>query len=143
MTSEARLYVITAFAFNSLLILHFALRKWAFDKYIFQYGWLFYVMAIPAAVVSVILLRRGAPWWMWTGGFLYLIWAIFGYLVEFKLGYASWRNPIQWSILIPYLLLYLSTNMFYWWPVLRVSKPLWIVFTVLFVLSSILNAISH
>ena len=142
MTTEAKMYVYLAIAFQVLLIIHFALRKWAFDAYIYRWGWLFYLMAVPAAVVSVVLIRRGAPWWMWLGGLLYLVWAVFGYLVEFRFG-VRWRDPIVWPVFAPYILLYLGTTMFYWWPLANISKPLWWAAAVLFAFGTVLNVISH
>ena len=94
---------MAAFTFQIVLLIHFILRKWAFDKYVHQYGWIVYALAFPAAIVSVVLLRRGAEWWMWVGGFLYLAWAIFGYVVEYRLGIA-WRSPINWPVFGAYYL---------------------------------------
>ena len=39
---------------------------------------------------------------MVIGGFLYLAWAIFGYVVEYRKG-IEWRAPIRWSIFGPYI----------------------------------------
>jgi hypothetical protein len=142
LSGHAYLYVVTAFSFQVVLLIHFILRKWAFDKYVYQYGWIVYALAVPAAIVSVVLMRRGAEWWMWTGGFLYLAWAIFGYVVEYRLG-IPWRSPIYWPVYGPYIFLFLSTTMFYWWPLARVGRPFWFAYTVLFVIASILNIRSH
>ena len=79
---------------------------------------------------------------MWLGGFLYLIWAIFGYTVEYRRK-IEWRNPINGSILGPYLVLYMATIMFYWFPLALIWKPLWYYYAVLFVASTLLNLISH
>lgn len=136
------LYVITAFLFQVVLIIHFTLRKWAFDAYTMKYGWVVYALSVPAAAVSVILLLNGKTWSLWLGGFLYLIWAIFGYIVEYVKG-IKWRIPIRWSILVPYLLLYLSTVMFYWWPLALINRTLWYMGAVLFIISTILNISSH
>jgi hypothetical protein len=141
-SSQAQLYVATAFAFQILLLVHFVLRKWAFDSYIHQYGWIVYALAVPAAIVSVLLMRQGAEWWMWVGGLFYLVWAVFGYVVEYRLGIA-WRNPIVWPIFGPYLFLYLATTMFYWWPLARIGRPFWLVCTVIFVVATVFNASSH
>ncbi|MCZ7546792.1 MAG: hypothetical protein M5R40_26195 [Anaerolineae bacterium] len=75
-------------------------------------------------------------------GFIYLIWAVFGFAVEYVQG-IEWRNPIRWSIFGPYVVLYLATVMLYWWPVGLIRRPLWYVYAGLFVVSTILNAISH
>jgi hypothetical protein len=135
------LFALTAFLFQALLIAHFALRKWRFTLAM-RYGWLVYALSVPAAAVSVILVVDGKPWTLWLGGFLYLAWAIFGYLVEYIRG-IQWRNPPYWPILGPYVTFYLATIMFYWWPLGAISKPLWYLYAVLFALSTLLNLTSH
>ena len=136
------LYVVWAFLFQAALIVHFALRKWFFEGYIVKYGWLFYVLSIPAVVISFILLRGGKPWYLWIGGFLFLIWGIFGYVAEY-VAKIPWRNPIYWPIFGPFVTLYLATSMLYWWPLGRFSRSLWFVYAVLFVVSTVLNITSH
>ena len=135
------LFVVTAFLFQIVLIIHFALRKWRFDI-VRSYGWIVYALSIPAAVVSVILLLGGTVISLWLGGFIYLIWAIYGYRVEY-VKQIRWRNPPNWPILGPYIFLYLATIMFYWWPLGLISRSLWLVYGLLFVISSILNIASH
>ena len=134
-------FVIWAFLFQLVLIVHFALRKWRFDI-VMRYGLIVYALGIPAAVISIILLAGGKPWYLWVGGFIYLVWGLYGYWVEY-IRKIEWRNPPRWEILFPCIILYLATIMFYWWPLARVSKPLWYVYTVLFVISTILNLTSH
>ena len=107
-----------------------------------RYGWIVYALSVPAVVVSIFLLLGGKTWSLWLGGLLYLIWAIFGYTVEYAKE-IQWRNPIRWSIYGPYVFLYLATVMFYWWPLGLISKPLWYVYAVLFIVSTILNVTSH
>jgi hypothetical protein len=136
------LFVVTAFLFQSVLIIHFALRKWFFDTYIMKYGWILYALSVPAVVVSMFLLLGGETWALWLGGFVYLIWAVLGYIVEYARG-IQWRNPIRWPIFGPYVFLYLATVMFYWWPLALVSKPLWYMYAVLFIASTVLNVTSH
>jgi len=91
---------------------------------------------------SVILLLGGKTWSLWLSGFLFLVWAIFGYAVEYVKG-IQWRSPIRWSIFGPYVFLYLATIMFYWWPLGLINKPLWGVYALLFIASTILNVTSH
>ncbi len=136
------LFVVCAFLFQIILIIHFILRKWFFDVYILQYGWIVYALSVPAAVVSTILLLRGKTWSLWLGGFLYLVWAIYGYIIEYVKG-IQWRSPIHWPVFGPYLFLYLSTVMFYWWPLAIVKKPLWYVYAVMFTICTVLNLVSH
>lgn len=136
------LYVVWAFLFQVVLIVHFSLRKWAFDRYIRRFGWIVYAMSIPAVVVSLILLVGGMTWSLWTGGFIYLVWAVYGYSIEY-VKRVRWRNPIRWPIFGPYVFLYLATIMFYWWPLGNIGRPLWVVYAVLFVISTTLNVTSH
>ena len=135
------LFIIWAFTLQICLIALFAIRKTNLDL-ILQYGWVFYLLSIPAVIVSIIVLRAGKPYSFWLGGFIFLVWAIFGYIIEYQLG-IKWRDPLVLSILIPYVLLYLGTIMFYWFPLGILSRPLWYIYAVLFVISTYLNVTSH
>lgn len=135
------LFVIWAFLFQVILIVHFALRKWQFETAM-RFGPFVYAMGIPSALVSLLLLLGGRPWYLWIGGFICLTWASFGYWVEY-VKKIEWRNPIRWSIFGPYIFLYLATIMFYWWPLARIGRPLWFVYTTLFIISTTLNLASH
>ena len=101
-----------------------------------------YALSIPAVVISVILLLGGKSWSFWLGGFLFLIYAAYGYYIDY-VKRIPWRNPLDLSIVFPYVTLYLSTVMFYWWPLALISRPLWFVYTALFIISTILNITSH
>ncbi len=135
------LFVVTAFLFQVILIIHFALRKWWFDLAM-RYGRIVYALSIPAVVLSIIILLGGKSWYLWLSGFFYLIWTVYGYTVEY-IKEIQWRSPVRWSVLGPYLTLYIATVMFYWWPLALIYKPLWNVYAVLFVISTILNVTSH
>jgi len=136
------LFVVWAFFFQIVLIVHFALRKRFFESYTLKYGWLVYALCIPAAVISIVLLLGGKTWSFWLGGFLFLIYAAYGYWVDYVKKF-QWRKPLRLSIVFPYVFLYLATVMFYWWPLALISRPLWTVYAVLFVIATILNVISH
>ncbi len=135
------LFAVTALAFQLVLIAHFALRKWRFATAL-RYGPIVYALSIPAVVVSAVLLAGGKPWGLWLGGFLYLVWALFGYMVEYARR-IEWRSPIRPGVFVPYVLLYLATVMFYWFPLALVAKGLWYVYAALFVISTVLNVTSH
>lgn len=136
------MFVFTAFLFHMVLIVHFALRKWRFETAI-RYGPIVYALSVPAALVSVVLIVGEQPWWMVIGGFLYLAWAVYGYVVEY-VQHIDWRTPpIRWSIFGPYITLYLATVMFYWWPLVRIWKPLWFAAGALFLINTLLNVTSH
>ncbi len=136
------LFVIWAFFLQTVFIVHFAIRKRFFESYTQKFGWIVYALCIPAAVISIILLLGGKSWSFWLGGFLFLIYAAFGYWIDYVKG-IHWRNPLRMDIMFPYVTLYLSTIMFYWWPLALLYRPLWFVFGGLFVIGTILNITSH
>jgi hypothetical protein len=135
------LFVGWAFIFQICLIAFFEIRKSNLDL-ILRHGWIFYLLSIPAIIVSFILLRAGKGWSFWIGGFIFLIWAMFGLFVEYKFK-IQWRNPIRWFVFIPYVVLYLGTNMFYWFPVGIIRQSLWYIYALFFALSTYLNITSH
>jgi hypothetical protein len=132
------LFAVFAFLFQFILIIHFSLRKWRFG-FAIKYGWIVYWLSIPAVVASVIILIDGLRLSFWISGFLYLLWASFGYTVEY-IKKMEWRRPIRWQIFGPYIFLYLATIMFYWFPLALLARPLWYIYALLFILSTILNA---
>jgi hypothetical protein len=134
-------YLVACVAFHSLLIAHFALRAWRLEVAV-RHGWLVYASAVPFAALSGVTLAAGSPWWLWAGGFAYLVWGGFGFVVEY-VARLEWRSPIRWRILVPYVLLYLATAMLYWWPVALVSRPLWYALGASFLVSSGLNIAAH
>lgn len=136
-----KLFIFVAFFIQFILLIYFAIRKWDFDLAM-QWGWLVYALALPAVIVSLVLLFAGKPWYLWLAGFLYGIFAVFGYVVDIARPVA-WRSPVYLPVLIPYIVLYLSSLMFYWWPLGAIRRPLWYIYAVLFVFSTILNVTSH
>lgn len=135
------LFVLVAFFIQIILVVFFALRYWMFDTAI-QFGWIVYALAVPAVIASLVLMIGGKHWYIWLGGFLYAAWAILGYIVDIARPVA-WRSPILWPVFIPYVLLYLASNMFYWWPLGNIQRPLWFIYGILFVVSTIPNIASH
>ena len=137
-----KLFVVWAFVVQIALIIHFAIRKTFFESYTVKYGWVVYALCIPAVVISIILLRGGKSWSFWLGGFLFLLFAAFGYWVDY-MAQIQFRNPLRLSIAFPYVFLYLATVMFYWWPLGLLDRPLWFVYGLLFVIATVLNVTSH
>jgi hypothetical protein len=125
-----------------VFIIHFAVRKPFFESYTMKFGWIVYALCIPAAVISIILLRGGKSWSFLQGGFLFVAFATFGYWVDY-VAQIQFRNPLRLSVLLSYIFLYLATVMFYWWPVGLLSRPLWFVYAVRFVIATVLNITSH
>jgi len=137
-----KLFVVWAFLFQVILIIHFAIRKPLMESYTEKFGWIVYTLCIPAVVISIILLGGGKSWSFWLGGFLFLIFAAFGIWIDYVIQ-IPWRNPLRLSIALPYVFLYLATVMFYWWPLGLLSRQLWFVYAILFVIATILNVTSH
>jgi hypothetical protein len=137
-----KLFVVWAFLFQIALIVHFALRKPFFESYTLRYGWIVYALCIPGLIISIILLRGGKSWAFWSAGFVFLLYAVFGYWVDY-IAKIEFRNPLNLPVLVPYLFLYLATVMFYWWPLMRLSRPLWGAYTVLYIIAMVLNIRSH
>ena len=136
------LFIIWAFFFQTVLIIHFAVRKRFFESYTAKYGWLVYALCIPAAVISVIILLGGKDWTYWLGGFLFVVYGVYGYWIDF-VKQIQFRNPLRLSIVFPYVFLYLATVMFYWWPLYPLSLTLWIIYGVMYVIAMVLNIKSH
>lgn len=137
-----RLFVYWSFIFQIVLIFHFAIRRRLFESYTLKYGWVVYALCIPAAIISLVLLFGGKSWYFWLGGFLFVIFAAYGYWIDY-IQQVQWRDPLQLSVLFPYVFLYLATIMFYWWPLGRLSRPHWIAYSILFVIATGLNITSH
>jgi hypothetical protein len=137
-----KLFVVWAFLLQIVLIVHFALRKPFLESYTEKFGWIVYALCIPAVIISIILLRGGKSWSFWLGGFLFLLYAAFGYWVDY-VAQIPFRNPVRLSVAIPYVFLYLATVMFYWWPLWPLNRLLWFVYAILYVIATILNIKSH
>jgi hypothetical protein len=134
-------FAFASFTFQIVLICHFILRRFNFPLAL-RYGPIVYALGVPAALLSVYLLTSGTDWGFWLGGFLYLAWGAFGYWIEY-IRNIQWRSPIFWPVFIPYIVLYLATVMFYWWPLSLIWKPLWYIYLLLFLLSTLTNLASH
>jgi len=137
-----KLFIGWAFFFQIVLIVHFVLRKRLFESYTLEYGWLVYALSIPAVIISIVLLLGGKSWSFWLGGFLFLVFAAYGYWIDY-IKQIQWRNPLDLSTMFPYVFLYLSTVMFYWWPLGQLSRTLWFAYAILFVIATVLNITSH
>ncbi len=136
------IFILWSFFFQIALIFHFAFRKKYFESYTLKKGWWIYALCIPAVLISILLLVNGKSWSFWLGGFIFVIYAAYGYWVDY-IKKISWRKPIVLPVFIPYILLYLSTVMFYWFPLALINRSLWFYYAVLFVISTILNITSH
>jgi hypothetical protein len=136
------LFTAWAFIYIIVLIIHFSVRRILFESYTLKYGWWVYLLGIPAVIISLLMYRGGMTWSFSVGGIICLFFSIYGYYVDYVLA-TPWRNPVYLPILIPYVTLYLDTLMFYWFPLALINRKLWYLYSVLFVISTILNIKSH
>ncbi|WES65491.1 hypothetical protein P0L94_05345 [Microbacter sp. GSS18] len=141
MDTDETIYVVSALGYQTLLLVHFAVR-WRRRDLAIRFGWIVYALAVPAAIGSAVLVASGASWSFAAAGLLYLAWAAYGAVVEYAMR-IRWRSPIRWSVFVPYTALYLATSMFFWWPLAEVGRPLWYIAGALFAGSTLLNVASH
>jgi len=137
-----KLFIVWAFLFQIILIIHFAVRKPFMESYTLKYGWIVYALCIPAAIISIILMRGGKNWTFWAAGFIFLVYGVYGFWIEY-VAKIPFRNPLRLDVVIPYVILYLTTVMFYWWPIWRLDRKLWVVYAILYVIATVLNIGSH
>jgi hypothetical protein len=137
-----KLFVVWSFLLQIILIIHFAVRKTYFETYTEKFGWIVYALCIPAVIISIILLRGGKDWTLWLGGFLFVLFAAFGFWVDY-VAKIQFRSPVFLPVLLPYIILYLAMLMFYWWPLWPMSRLLWAMYAVLYVIATVLNIKSH
>jgi hypothetical protein len=93
------LFILWAYFLEIVLVVHFAIRKPLYETYTRKWGWMVYALSIPGVVVSLILLIEGKSWSFWLGGFLYLIFAGYGFWIDY-IKAISWRKPLRKDITI-------------------------------------------
>lgn len=136
-----RIFTLTAFILQFILLGYFVFRKVDFEQAVVR-GWIVYAMAVPALVVTFVMIRASKPWTFWVGGLLFTAWAILGFVVDIGRP-VEWRSPPFLPVFIPYVLLYLGAQMFYWFPVGMLQRSLWYLYAFLFVISTYFNLTSH
>ena len=142
LNGSERAFVAWSFLYLSALIAHFAVRARFFESYTLRYGWVVYALGVPAALLSAWLVVRGEHWTLWAAGFLCLAFSLFGFWLDYVAA-VPFRSPFVPSVGVPYVLLFLATLMFYWWPLWQHSVALWAVYGVLYVVAMVLNVRSH
>lgn len=140
--SLGSVFIVWAFIFQVVLIVHFAVRKVLFETYTLGFGWWVYGLFLPAVAVSILMRRGGWPWHFSVGGLLCLVWSVLGYWSDYVVA-IPWRIAVYLPILVIYVVLYLGMIMFYWFPLALVRRSLWYIYAVLFIIGTYLNIISH
>lgn len=143
--------VFATFAITSqaILLAFFASRRW-YRAIAERCGWIAYGFGALGLTVGTWLTVVGAPWRLFAGPLLFAVWAGYGSWVDLfrriewrPMADSITRRPIQWSVLGPYITLYLAGQMFLWWPLWNYWRPGWLVYLVLFVANTALNLAGH
>jgi hypothetical protein len=114
-------------AVNLLQSAGFLSRVWTGSRainHLLGYG--IVVLAAPATVALVALVRAGAGWRQWIGAAVYLAFVVFMVVVEYVLR-VEFRSPVRYGILVPYLLLFFGSILLMGLPMFRMDRRLWLV----------------
>ena len=143
MSTDAQVMLFAAYGITSqvLLLAYFAARRWRIHL-AERYGWIAYAFGVVGLVVGAWLWASGASYRLFSGPLLFAAWSAFGAAVDLWRR-VEWRSPIRWSILVPYVVLYLAAQMFLWWPLWDFMRGAWAVYLVLFVANTALNIGGH
>jgi hypothetical protein len=135
------LFVAFAFTSQVLLIFNFATLKWK-PHIQRRWGWIVYAAGMIALPLAVLFWMNGLAWYFQLAFALYMVWAIFGSIVDI-LKPVNWRAPIRWSIFLTYVILYIAAQFSFWIPLWFVWLGYWIVYTALYMISTVLNISTH
>lgn len=147
---DLQITIFASFAITSqaILIAFFASRRWA-PEISDRFGWIAYAFGILGLAVGAWLATDGASWRLFAGPLVFGLWAGYGAWVDlvrrvdWRPTAATSRQPIRWSVLGPYVTLYLAGQMFLWWPLWDYWRPGWAVFLVLFIANTLVNIWGH
>jgi hypothetical protein len=136
-----RLFVAFAFLSQVTLVLYFSAWRWKPDLAT-KWGWLIYALGIPALGLGLLFASVAQPWYYVLAFYLFVAWSAFGATVDI-LRPIEWRTPIRWSVLAPYLTLYIAAQFAFWIPLWSISIMAWIIYAVLYSACTILNISTH
>jgi len=134
-------FVVFAFLVQALLVINFAARRWR-PELERKYGWIIYALAIVAVLLGVVFALGRQPAWAIVAPLLYAVWAGFGYYVD-TYRQIEWRNPPRWSVLVPYVLLFIASQFAFWIPLWYVGLGYWAAYALFYVVNTALNVSSH
>lgn len=135
------LFAAFALILQVMLVLHFAALRW-WPPLQRRWGWLVYAMSLPGLALGVLVWVNGRPWYEWLAFLLLAAWAALGYTVDIWRP-INWRIPLRWSIFVPYLTLYLATQLAFWIPLWSIGTGYWISYALLYAVNTTLNIPSH
>jgi hypothetical protein len=128
-------------ASQAVLVLFFAARRWC-PRAAERHGWIAYAFAGLGLPLGAWLIFGGQSWRLYVGPVLLALWAALGAVVDLWRR-IEWREPIKWSVFVPYVALYFWAQMCLWWPLWDLWRAAWLGFLVLFVANTALNIRGH
>jgi hypothetical protein len=128
-------------ASQAVLVAYFVTRRWR-PRAAERHGWIAYAFAVLGLPVGVWLIIGGQSWRLYVGPILLALWAALGAVVDLWRR-IEWRDPIRWSVFVPYVGFYFWAQMFLWWPLWDLWRAAWLAFLVLFVVNTALNIRGH
>ncbi|PKQ19549.1 MAG: hypothetical protein CVT66_09525 [Actinobacteria bacterium HGW-Actinobacteria-6] len=137
------LVVFAVFGIGSqaMLAAYFAARRWL-PRQEKRIGWLAYIFALFGLPLGGWLLLGGQSWKLYIGPIVLGLWSVLGIVVDLWRR-VEWRAPINWSVFLPYVVLYFWAQMLLWWPLWDVWRAAWLCFLVLFTVNTLLNLRGH
>jgi hypothetical protein len=142
MSDPALLFAAYGLAMQAGLVVFFAVHRWR-PAVAERHGLAAYAIGWFGIAVALALLLEGAPVRLVIGPCLAAAWGVYGAFVDVWRP-RRWRgNPVVWTVLGPYVVLYFFAQMFLWWPLWDLDRAAWTAFLVLFVVSTVLNFGEH
>lgn len=142
MTGAEVAFAVFGLATQALLLGFFAVRRWS-PHLAERFGWVVYALAWLGLPLGAWLFLDGQSWRLFVGPLLMALWALFGAVVDLWRPHQWRRQPVARSAFLPYLVLYISAQMFMWWPLWNIERAAWALYLLLFVPSTILNIRGH
>lgn len=136
------LFVVFAFLIQVVLIINFAARNWKPSLEMKYGGFIYATMGIPGIILGILFLAGDQPWYIVAAPLVCSIWAAFGYFVD-RYQQIQWRSPPRWSVLVPYVALFMASQFFFWIPLWYIDLAYWIAYAVMYFLNTSLNIYSH
>ena len=142
MTGAEVAFAVFGLVTQALLLGFFAARRWS-PRLATRFGWVVYALGGLGLPLGIWLLLGGQSWRLFAGPLLMACWALFGAIVDLWRPRPWRRPPVAWNVLIPYVVLYVSAQMFLWWPLWNIERAAWLLYLLLFVPSTVLNIRGH
>lgn len=136
-------FVFVGFAYliQVLLIFNFIARNWK-PELERRHGWMIYALGILSAGMCLLYWINDQPWYLTLGFGVYALWAAYGFYID-QYREINWRELRIYSIMIPYVGLFIVCQFVFWIPMWSFGLGYWIAYSVMYALNTALNLYSH